>query len=145
MVKNLSVYTEDSSISKIQVHRLIQLLKNEFNLRINFLSISFINSLTLKEINKKHLSHNYATDVITFNYSKDITQIDGEILISYEDAVKNAKKYGVSYGKEIYRLIVHGMLHLLNYDDRQASRKKIMKNEENKLINKYYFSLLQGK
>lgn len=145
MVKNLSVYTEDSSISKIQVHRLIQLLKNEFNLIINFLSISFINSLTLKEINKKHLSHNYATDVITFNYSKDITQIDGEILISYEDAVKNAKKYGVSYGKEIYRLIVHGMLHLLNYDDRQASRKKIMKNEENKLINKYYFSLLQGK
>lgn len=145
MVKNLSVYTEDSSISKIQVHRLIQLLKNEFNLRINFLSISFINSLTLKEINKKHLSHNYATDVITFNYSKDITQIDGEILISYEDAVKNAKKYGVSYGKEIYRLIVHGMLHLLNYDDKQASRKKIMKKEENKLINKYYFSLLQGK
>lgn len=145
MVKNLSVYTEDSSISKIQVHRLIQLLKNEFNLIINFLSISFINSLTLKEINKKHLSHNYATDVITFNYSKDITQIDGEILISYEDAVKNAKKYGVSYGKEIYRLIVHGMLHLLNYDDKQASRKKIMKKEENKLINKYYFSLLQGK
>ena len=145
MVKNLAVYTEDSSISKIKVHRVIQLLKKEFNLRINFLSISFINSFTLKEINKKHLNHNYATDVITFNYSKDIKQIDGEILISYEDAKRNAKKYGVSFGKEIYRLIVHGLLHLLNYDDKQASSKKIMKKEENKLINKYYFSLLQGK
>jgi rRNA maturation RNase YbeY len=145
MVKNLAVYTEDSSISKIKVHRLIQFLKKEFNLRIDFLSISFINSLTLKEINKKHLHHNYATDIITFNYSKDIKQIDGEILISYEDASRNAKKYGVSYGKEIYSLIVHGILHLLNYDDKQASRKKIMKKEENKLINKYYFSLLQGK
>lgn len=145
MVKNLAVFTEDSSISKLKVHRLIQLLKKEFNLRINFLSVSFINSFTLKKINMKHLNHNYATDVITFNYSEDNNQIDGEILISYEDARRNANRYGVSYGKEIYRLIVHGMLHLLNYDDMQASSKIFMKKEENKLINKYYFSLLQGK
>ncbi len=145
MVKNLQVFSQNPSVNKRAVHRLISSLKKEYKLTLSFLSISFINSEELREINRDFLKHDYETDIITFNYSKKLKDIDGEILISFEEAKYNAKKYNVSYGKELCRLVIHGMLHLLNFDDKDRKRKKIMKQEENKLINKFYFTLLAGK
>lgn len=145
MVKNLQVYSQNSSVNKRAVHTLISSLRKEFNLTISFLSISFVNSKTLREINKEYLKHDYETDIITFNYSKKIQNIDGEILISFEEAKRNAKKYDVTYGKEICRLVIHGMLHLLNFDDNSKKNKKIMKRMENKLILSYNFTLFAGK
>lgn len=145
MVKYLQVYSQNSDINKRSVHSLISALKKEFGLAIDFLSISFINSKELREINKAFLKHDYETDVVTFNYSKSNNVIDGEILISYEEAKSNAKKFNVTFGKELTRLVIHGMLHLLNFDDRDTKSKLIMKKEENKLINKFNFTLLAGK
>ena len=145
MVKNLQVYSQDSSVNKRVVHKIISSLTKEFSLSISFLSISFVNSKTLREINKEYLNHDYETDVITFNYSKKRRQIDGEILISFEEAKRNAKKYDVTYGKELCRLVIHGMLHLLNFDDNNKENKKIMKRMENKLILSYNFTLFAGK
>jgi len=144
-LKNVQVYTEDRSINKSKVHKLIFILKQEYNFSIQSLSLSIISSTALHQINKKYLKHDYQTDVVSFNYSKDRNIIDGEILISFEDAKRNAKKFQASYGNEIFRLIIHGVLHLLNFDDTDAKSKKIMKKEENKLINKYYFTLLASK
>ena len=145
MVKNLQIYSQDSSISKRAIQKLISSLMEEFNLTISFLSISFINSAKLKDVNKEYLKHDYETDVITFNYSKKIKEIDGEILISFEDADRNSKKYKVTYGIELCRLVIHGMLHLLNFDDKDTKSKKIMKRMENKLILSYNFTLFAGK
>lgn len=145
MVKNLQVYSEDPAINKKRIHSLISALRLEFKLSISFLSVSFINSSELRAVNKKYLKHDFNTDVITFNYSKQVNEIDGEILISFEDARLNAKKYKTNYNKEINRLMVHGILHLLNYDDNNKKNKAIMKQMENKLINRYNFTLLAGK
>jgi len=145
LVKNLHVYSRDSSINKNNIHLLIAALKKEFGLTVSFLSISFINANELREINKSYLKHDYNTDVITFNYSKNRKEIDGEILISIDDAMLNAKKFKSTPGQEFTRLVIHGMLHLLKFDDKDVISKKIMKKEENKLINKYYFALFAGK
>ena len=145
MVKNLQVYSEDSAINKRAIHSLISALRMEFELKISFLSISLINSSELKVVNNKYLKHDFNTDIITFNYSKQPNEIDGEILISFEDARLNAKKYKTNYDKEINRLIIHGILHLLNYDDNNKKNKTIMRQMENKLINRYNFTLLAGK
>ena len=145
MVKNLQVHSEDPAINKRAVHSLISALRMEFKLKISFLSISLINSSELRIINKKYLKHDFNTDIITFNYSKQPNEIDGEILISFEDARLNAKKYKTNYNKEINRLIIHGILHLLNYDDNNKKNKTIMRQMENKLINRYNFTLLAGK
>lgn len=145
MVKNLQIHSEFVLIKKRIVHKLISSLIKEFDLTISFLSINFIKSFELREINKKHLNHDYETDVITFNYSKKEKDIDGEILISFEEAAINAKKYRVTHQKELLRLVIHGVLHLLHFDDKNEKRKKIMKQMENKLINKYYFTLLAGR
>jgi probable rRNA maturation factor len=145
LVKNLQVYSQDSSVNRRAVHSLILSLKSEFNLTITSLSISFINSEELRNINKEYLNHDHETDVITFNYSKKIKEVDGEILISFEEAKRNAKKFKVIYGKELCRLVIHGMLHLLNFDDNNEENKKIMKRMENKLILSYNFALFAGK
>ena len=145
MIKNLQVSSQDSSINKISVHKIISSLRKEFNLTVSSLSVSFINSAELRHINKEYFNHDYETDVITFNYSKKLKEIDGEILISFEEAKLNAKKYNVTYGKELCRLLIHGMLHLLNFDDKNKERKKIMQQMENKLINRYNFTLFAGK
>jgi len=145
LIKNLQVSSQDSSINKISVHKIISSLRKEFNLTVSSLSVSFINSAELRHINKEYFNHDYETDVITFNYSKKLKEIDGEILISFEEAKLNAKKYNVTYGKELCRLLIHGMLHLLNFDDKNKERKKIMQQMENKLINRYNFTLFAGK
>jgi probable rRNA maturation factor len=145
LVKNLQVYSQLPSINKKAVHKLISSLMKEFRLSISSLTISFINSIELRKINKDYLNHDYETDVITFNYSLKQNNIDGEILISFEEAKRNAKKYNVTYGIELSRLVIHGMLHLLNFDDKDKKSKNIMRKRENQLTLRYNFTLLAGK
>ena len=71
----------------------------------------------IHDINKSYLKHDYTTDIITFNYSNSLEQIDGEIFISIDDALSNSKKFKVTLSDELVRLVIHGILHLLGYDD----------------------------
>lgn len=91
MIKNLRVYSEDIYVNKRAIHSLISDIKQDYDFAIKSLSISFIKSDELLEINRKFLGHNYETDVITFNYSNQKKIIDGEILISFEEAKLNSK------------------------------------------------------
>jgi rRNA maturation RNase YbeY len=129
-------------VNKASVHKLVKAIKEDLNFKIADLTINFINSDKLKELNRKHLKHNYPTDIITFNYSGSLSNLDGEIFISFEDALINSKKYRVSLNNELIRLIIHGILHLLGYNDKTASEKKIMKSLENQLTYKNIFTLL---
>ena len=144
-MKNLRVYSEDIYVNKRAIHSLISDIKQDYDFAIKSLSISFIKSDELLEINRKFLGHNYETDVITFNYSNQKKIIDGEILISFEEAKLNSKKYNVAFGRELNRLVIQGLLHLLDFDDKNIESKKIMKKEENKLVNRYNFTLFAGK
>ena len=83
--------------------------------------------------NKQYLNHNYDTDIITFNYSGSNNHLDGEIFISISQAIDNSIKFNVNLDSELIRLVVHGLLHLIGYDDKNSSEKKIMKSEEDKL------------
>src|SRR5690554_755673 len=88
-------------------------------------------------INKKYLNHNYSTDIITFDYSSSGKNLEGEIYISTEDAASNSQKYKVTFKDEIMRLVIHGFLHLLGYNDQSQKEKIVMKRLENQLVNKY--------
>lgn len=142
MIKNLSIISEFKSLKKTSVHKLINFLMKELNFQIESLQINFVDSLTIKKINRDYLNHNYSTDIISFNYSGDNEILDGEIFISVCDAEFNAKKYKESLNKELNRLVIHGILHLIGYDDKKISEKKIMKTLENRLTYKNNFTLL---
>jgi probable rRNA maturation factor len=86
--------------------------------------------------NIQFLNHNTLTDVITFDYSDDKI-ISGDILISTERVVENAKIFNVNYLTELHRVIVHGLLHLLGYKDKIEKDANIMREKENYYLNKF--------
>ena len=137
MVKNLSVNLVDDSLSKFFFHRVVALLKKEFSFEIQSLYINIVTAEYLLNINKTFLKHNYYTDIITFDYSKKKLLFDAELYISLQDARKNAKKYHVSLEQELMRLVIHGVLHLLGFDDKKPENRGVMKRIENRLTNKY--------
>jgi probable rRNA maturation factor len=142
LIKNLYVSSSTKRINKSRIHKLIGLLREDLEFSVESLYINFITAKEIHNINKEFLKHDRPTDIITFNYSGNHSEIDGEIFISTGDAKINAKKYNVSLSKEFKRLIIHGILHLKGYDDISSSDRVKMKRIENNLTNKYNFALL---
>lgn len=138
MVKNLRIYN-NHLIKKLTIHELIGLLKKELNFTINNLEISFVNSAEIIELNKKYLNHKHSTDVITFDYSNLDSCLEGEIIISLDDAITNSVRFATSAKEELLRLVIHGVLHLLGYNDEKKNDKRIMKVKENLLTRKYKY------
>lgn len=135
MIKNLTVFAHKGiKINKKNVHRAVSYLETALNFRIEFLQFNFIDSDQILEINRKYLKHNFTTDIITFNYSGNLEILDGEIFISTEDARYNAEKFNVDFNQELLRLIIHGILHMIGYEDDIPERKKKMKYLENKYV-----------
>ena len=90
----------------------------------------------LLEKNIQFLNHNTLTDVITFNYCKGKI-VNGDILISTERVHANSKIYKVNYLTELHRVMVHGLLHLLGYKDKNEKDTKTMREKENYYLNKF--------
>ena len=145
MVKNLRIFSsyKKYKINKLVIHKLVNVLTNDLDFIVESLPINFISSDQIITINKEYLNHNYSTDIITFNYSGSRKNLDGEIFISIDDAKINAKGYNNSLKEELLRLVIHGILHLVGYDDIKTSDFKKMKELENSLLNKYKITLLK--
>jgi len=89
------------------------------------------------EINNKYLKHNYYTDVISFNYNKK-NNISGDIYISEEQVILNAANLSNKVEEELLRVIVHGVLHLVGYNDVSEKEKLEMKLKEDEYLNVFY-------
>mgnify|MGYP001180305012 FL=1 len=90
----------------------------------------------LLERNIQFLNHNTLTDVITFDYCKGKI-VNGDILVSTERVTENSKIYKVNYLTELHRVMVHGLLHLLGYNDKNEKDIRTMRKKENYYLNKF--------
>ncbi len=114
----------------------LQLVCEKEKKKLTSLSYVFCSDRRLLEINRQHLNHDYYTDIITFDLSED-SSIEGEIYISLDRVVENAASFQVAPELELCRVHVHGLLHLIGYDDHSKSDKQIMRDKEDT-----YLSLL---
>ena len=130
-------YIENNKLSNTEDLNLwlISVIKEE-GMLIGELVYVFCNDEYLLKKNIQFLNHNTLTDVITFDYSEEEI-ISGDILISTERVVENAKIFKVNYLTELHRVMVHGLLHLLGYKDKIEKDANIMHAKENYYLNKF--------
>ena len=107
------------------------------NLRAGDISIIFCSDKYIHEVNKKFLEHDYPTDIITFNYNTE-DKISGDLFISVETVAANAELYSPDFSLELSRVIIHGILHLIGFDDLTEEEIKIMRAKEDEQLE--YFS-----
>ncbi len=115
---------------------ILQLIESE-NFEAGVINIIFCNDLYLLELNQQFLERDTLTDVIAFDYHEKESEISGDIFISIERTTENANEFNQSLEKEIYRVIIHGILHLCGYTDKTTEDKTLMTQKEDN-----YLSLL---
>ena len=103
--------------------------------RLGDINIIFCSDNYILDVNMKYLQHDYFTDIITFDYCED-DRLSGDLFISVDSVRENAIEYGTSFNDELNRVMVHGILHLIGYDDHSDEDIKQMRSKEN-----YYLSL----
>ena len=91
----------------------------------------------LLERNKEFLDHNTLTDIITFNYCID-NNISSDIMISIDRVKENSTTFENSFNKELKRVMIHGILHLIGYNDKSYKEKELMREKENFYLNMFY-------
>jgi rRNA maturation RNase YbeY len=117
-------------INLVEAERWItQVIENNKN-NVGELTYIFCSDEYLLEINKQYLQHDYFTDIITFNYCEGDT-ISGDLFISVDTVLDNAKTFGVDYLTELNRVIIHGVLHLIGFDDKCDEDQEEMTRQEN--------------
>lgn len=103
--------------------------------RIGYISIIFCSDNYVLDINQKYLQHDYFTDIITFDYCEG-DRLSGDLFISVDSVRENSVEFGTEFKDELNRVIIHGLLHLVGYDDHTEKDIKLMRSKEN-----YYLSL----
>lgn len=105
--------------------------------RVGELSFIFCSDSYLLNINRRYLNHNYYTDVITFDYS-EANYISGDIFISIDTVRVNAEEFHQAFENELFRVMVHGVLHLCEYKDHSDAEKRLMREKEDYYLEKLF-------
>lgn len=142
---NIQYYSEDidfPSINKLAITQWVKDVIWHYKHKVGNINFIFCNDNYLLDINKKFLNHDYYTDIITFNYST-FKQISGDLFISLDTVLSNSEKFKSSFTTELHRVMVHGVLHLLGFNDKTIEEEKSMRENEDfclKLLDKVFDS-----
>ncbi len=100
------------------------------------INIILTSNSIIKSLNKKYLKRNYTTDIIAFNYNRG-NIISGDLFLNPDTIKKNAGKYKTKFAEEILRVIIHGILHLIGYNDKSVEEKMEMREKENLYLDRF--------
>ncbi len=98
--------------------------------KLGELNFIFCSDEYLRKINLTYLSHDFYTDIITFDYTEEKLTLTGDIFISVERVKENAKLLAIEFETELHRVIIHGVLHLMGYSDKGRNKKALMRKKE---------------
>ncbi|MCB9002514.1 MAG: rRNA maturation RNase YbeY [Bacteroidales bacterium] len=115
----------------------IFLVAHNYKYNIESVNYLFCDDTYILEANKKFLNHDYYTDIITFDYT-EMHDIFADILISVDTVKSNSKKFGTKFSDEILRVIIHGILHMVGFDDKVDEEREKMRAEENRWLKVFY-------
>lgn len=137
----ISYFFEDTGF-KFNTRRLtnkwLKSVASSENRVIGEINIIFCSDPYILDLNIKSLNHDYYTDIITFDYCEDDI-LSGDLYISVDTVRDNAVFYKTDFRTELYRVIVHGLLHLIGYDDHSEEDIAVMRSKEN-----FYLEVLRN-
>jgi len=138
-INNLTTVSLDNDSLKRIVRNVLEEegIKEEVNL-----SIAFVGDGRMKKANKKYRGKNRTTDVLSFPVEREHFKVEkrdlGEIVICLSEVRKNSKRYNSEFKKEVARVLIHGVLHLLGYDHEKTEKEaEKMENKQNHYLSKF--------
>ena len=136
----ISIYIENEVADKVKINS--QILKKLSSLvfvsesfNVGMVTYIFTDDNSLSSLKKKFFGLDVFTDVMAFNLEDESNELEGEVYISFDRVKDNAKAFNVDLEQEFKRVIIHGTLHLVGYEDKSSLEKNIMTKLENKYIN----------
>ncbi|MBV6644257.1 MAG: rRNA maturation RNase YbeY [Cyclobacteriaceae bacterium] len=133
-MSSIAFFSEDTNFSleeKDEVTKWLLAISHQENQKIAELNYIFCSDTYLLKINKTYLAHDYFTDIITFdNRDEKTSAIEGDVFISIDRVIDNAKEHNVTFEEELNRVMAHGLLHLLGYNDKTEEEQNQMTEKE---------------
>jgi len=132
-------FNEDVILPDINFEVIQKVLKSEVrknSFRLGLINYIFCSDDYLLSLNVKFLHHDYFTDVITFDYTNE-TVVSGDIYISTDRVLNNSATFDQQFSHELVRVVSHGLLHLLKYNDKKPGEILMMRKKESEMLEKY--------
>ena len=135
-MKNINVFIDKKyeKLNELLCRSIIEKILTHFKYTSYDVNVIFTTDIHLSDLKKEFFNKDQWTDVIAFPLQRDFEFIEGEIYISIPTAKKNANSFKEPYKKELGRLIIHGLLHLLGIEDKSKEQKKKMTILEEKFL-----------
>ena len=139
-MENILFFAEGISFTlkeKTKIRDWIKKAIEDHQKKLKSINYIFTSDNYLSNINEDYLQHNTLTDIITFNQSIAPNLIESDIYISIDRITENSKCYNLTFTEELHRVMIHGVLHLIGFNDKTEAEKKEMRKKEN-----HYLALL---
>lgn len=120
-------------IKKRETTAWIKQVAQSYGKKVGDIGYMFVDDEKILEVNREYLQHDYYTDIITFDYCED-DELNGDLVISLDTVHTNAELFGKTYEEELYRVIIHGVLHLIGINDKGPGEREIMEAAENRAL-----------
>ena len=133
MISFIAENIEMPALDERKVTRWIRAVAADYGFTVGTIHYIFCSDERELEVNREFLGHDYYTDVITFDYTTGTT-LNGDIFISLDTVRSNAETVGVSFEQELYRILIHGVLHLTGQGDKTPETKAVMTEKEEKAL-----------
>ncbi|MCD6366202.1 MAG: rRNA maturation RNase YbeY [Bacteroidales bacterium] len=131
-------FNEDVSLpvfSKSKISNWITRCIIDENFQVGTINFIFVSDDYLLKMNRQYLNHDYFTDVISFDYCEEKT-VSGDIFMSVDRIRDNASDLELDFTDEVFRVMIHGILHLMGYHDKTGEEKKQMRAKEDEALGK---------
>ena len=132
----IAFYAEDTklpAIKKRAVGNWVKEVAATYGKKVGDISYIFCSDEKILEVNRQYLQHDYYTDIITFDYCEG-KKLSGDLFISLDTVRTNDEQFNAPYETELYRVIIHGILHLCGINDKGPGEREIMEAAENKAL-----------
>jgi len=137
---NIQFFNEDVELPRLDVERVkkwLNFIAKKHDKVVGDLNYIFCSDDYLLSVNRQYLDHDYLTDIITFDYTEG-SIISGDVFISTDRVSENAIEFNVSNDEELLRVISHGVLHLIGFNDKNDADQEVMTQQENASILDYH-------